>query len=98
MTVFVCMHQRRLHEATLLTAKCSVNTITTPSNVLLTALALARSICANSPDAVQATKRSLVLASEHGGVEEAFKKATHSAELQRVYDGDNLKVRLTITT
>ncbi|EIN14339.1 ClpP/crotonase [Punctularia strigosozonata HHB-11173 SS5] len=68
-----------------------VNVVTAPPDVLPTALALAKSICANSPDAVQATKRSLILASEHAGVEDAFQRATFSAEMRRVYDGANMK-------
>lgn len=80
---------RDAHE---LTGSCSVNVVTAPSDVVPTALALAKSICANSPDAVQATKRSLILASEHAGVEHAFREATFSAEMRRVYDGANMKV------
>lgn len=78
----------------------SVNEVVPPSAVVPTALEWARSIIANSPDAVTATKRALIVAQQAGGsagsgpgrFEEATVGAVLSPESQRAYGGENIKV------
>ena len=48
----------------------------------------------SSPDAVQSTKRGVLLAGKHGDVEEATAKHALSAESLRHFDGENIKVSL----
>ncbi|GJJ13127.1 hypothetical protein Clacol_007377 [Clathrus columnatus] len=63
-----------------------------PSNELLsTAIEWAQEIINNSPDAIMATKRSLLLAQQFGNVEEATLCAVQSLESRRAYDGDNIR-------
>ncbi|KAF8131419.1 ClpP/crotonase-like domain-containing protein [Boletus edulis] len=67
-----------------------VNAVVEPSNVLSTALDVARQITLNSPDSVQSTKEGLMLAQKHH-FEEAVR--THSLSLvsKRLYNGENVK-------
>ncbi|THH09821.1 hypothetical protein EW146_g8564 [Bondarzewia mesenterica] len=69
----------------------SVNAVVPKDEVLPTAVEWATRIAANSPDAVQCTKRGLVLAARHGDVERAVIEHAWSAESRRVYGGDNIK-------
>ena len=46
----------------------------------------------SSPDAVQSTKRGLLLAGKYGDVEEATAKHALSAESIRHFSGENIKV------
>ncbi|KAG6380547.1 hypothetical protein JVT61DRAFT_4906 [Boletus reticuloceps] len=68
----------------------SVNAVVERSNVLSTALDVARQITLNSPDSVQSTKEGLMLAQKHH-FEEAVR--THSLSLvsKRLYNGENVK-------
>ena len=63
--------------------------------VLPTAIALAKEITKNSPEAVQSTKVALLTAQEHG-VEAAFHTHIRSLEAKRVFDSDNFKVYLVL--
>ncbi|KAF8890099.1 enoyl-CoA hydratase [Infundibulicybe gibba] len=67
-----------------------VNQIAPASGVLSAAMAIAKQIIENSPDAVQSTKKGLLLSQRHNFHETVF---THvwSAESKRVYRGDNIK-------
>lgn len=69
----------------------SVNAVVPADQVLSTAIALAKEITKNSPDAVQSTKVALLLAQKYS-VEEAFRTHVWSMEAKRVYEGDNIKV------
>ncbi|KAF8635289.1 hypothetical protein AX15_000468 [Amanita polypyramis BW_CC] len=72
-----------------------VNVVTPADRVLPTAIALAKEITNNSPDAVQATKVSLLLA-QRQNVDETYYTTVWSPEAKRVYKGKNIKhVRLT---
>ena len=60
---------------------------------LSTALAWAAEIAQNSsPDAVQSTKRALLLAQRHGSVEEAVIAHIHSKESKRAFVSENIQV------
>ncbi|KAJ3775362.1 enoyl-CoA hydratase/carnithine racemase [Lentinula raphanica] len=67
-----------------------VNVLVPPSEVVPEAIRVAKSIVDNSPDAVQCTKRALLLSQNHNP-EEAFIKSTFSPESSRVYKGENIK-------
>jgi len=67
-----------------------VNTIVPPSELIPEAIRVAKSIVANSPDAVQCTKHGLLLAQQYG-TEESFLKHNYSPESTRVYQGENIK-------
>jgi len=67
-----------------------VNSVVPSSEVVAEAISIAKSIVANSPDAVQSTKYGLLL-SQRYGPEEAFQKHTFSSESGRVYKGENIK-------
>ena len=69
----------------------SVNIVKPADQVLPTAIALAKEIANNSPDAVQSTKVGLVLAQKHN-IEEAFYITAWSPEAKRTYEGKNIKV------
>lgn len=69
----------------------SINIITSPAEVLPTALALARTITSNSPDAVQSTKEGLLIAQHVGNVDEAVVSHALSAASGRVWNGQNIK-------
>ena len=71
----------------------SVNTVVPRSEVLDTALEVARQITSNSPDSVQSTKQGLVLAQKHH-FEEAVRTHALSALSKRLYHGANIKASL----
>ncbi|KAI0031239.1 enoyl-CoA hydratase/carnithine racemase [Vararia minispora EC-137] len=56
-----------------------------------TAVHYAKEITQNSPDAVQATKRGLILAAQNGNIERAVIDHSWSAESKRAYNGANIK-------
>ncbi|KAI5991737.1 ClpP/crotonase-like domain-containing protein [Pisolithus orientalis] len=68
-----------------------INIVTSPAEVLPTALALARTITSNSPDAVQSTKEGLLIAQRVGNVDEAVVSHALSAAGGRVWNGRNVK-------
>ncbi|KAI6139993.1 ClpP/crotonase-like domain-containing protein [Pisolithus tinctorius] len=68
-----------------------INIVTSPAEVLPTALALARTITSNSPDAVQSTKEGLLIAQRVGNVDEAVASHALSAAGGRVWSGRNVK-------
>lgn len=67
-----------------------INRVVPAARVLPTALALAAQIAANSPDAVQCTKRGLLLAAGGGGDEGAVLALARSGETARVFGGSNI--------
>ena len=69
-----------------------MNDVVPSAEVLSTALAVAKEVVANSPDAVQSTKEALLLSQKHN-FDEAFKMHVGSSVSTRVYKGDNIKVR-----
>lgn len=71
----------------------SVNAVVPKEQVLSQALAWARDLVANSPDAVQSTKRGIVLAWQHGNVETATLAHAWAPESKRTYTGENIKVK-----
>ncbi|KAG9309071.1 ClpP/crotonase-like domain-containing protein [Chiua virens] len=71
-----------------------VNAVVDKSNVLSTALEVARQITSNSPDSVQSSKDGLMLAQKHH-FEEAVRTHALSAVSKRLYNGDNIKEGLT---
>ena len=75
----------------------SVNAVVPKGQVLSQALAWARDLVANSPDAVQSTKRGIVLAWQHGNVETATLAHAWATESKRTYKGENIKVRFPIS-
>lgn len=69
----------------------SVNTLVPTSQLLATALGVAKEITSNSPDAVQSTKHALLLSQQldhHSG----FMMHASSNFSNRVYQGKNIKV------
>jgi enoyl-CoA hydratase/carnithine racemase len=69
----------------------SVNQVVPASEVIPTAIAVANEINKNSPDAVQATKRGLLLSQEYGHSQMLLAHA-FASECRGVYKGDNIKV------
>jgi enoyl-CoA hydratase/carnithine racemase len=67
-----------------------VNVVVPQADVVSAAIGVARQIAANSPDAVQSTKRGLILAQKHN-FEEAVLTHAWSQESKRVYKGGNIK-------
>ncbi|KAF8971889.1 enoyl-CoA hydratase [Flammula alnicola] len=67
-----------------------VNTVVPPSQVIATAVTLAKQIIANSPDAVQSTKNGLLLSQRHNFSETLIAHAW-SAHSKQVYKGANIK-------
>lgn len=67
-----------------------INRVVPAARVLPTALALAAQIAANSPDAVQCTKRGMLLSAGSGGDEEAVLALARGAEAGRVFGGSNI--------
>jgi enoyl-CoA hydratase/carnithine racemase len=63
------------------------------TEVLPTALAIAKELVANSPDAVQSTKEALLLSQKHN-FHDTFVVHVKSSASTRVYTGDNIKVRI----
>lgn len=76
-----------------LTPPRSVNKVVPQGEVLSTALAWAAEINANSPDAVQSTKRALLLASRNGSIEDAVIAHMGSKESKRAFTSENIQVR-----
>lgn len=72
----------------------SVNMVVSPSNLLSIAIKVAQQITLNSPDAVQSTKRALLLSQSHS-FEDTVQMHVWSHESERVYAGANIKVRYT---
>ncbi|OCH88745.1 enoyl-CoA hydratase/carnithine racemase [Obba rivulosa] len=68
-----------------------VNKVVPKSQVLSTALAWAAEINANSPDAVQSTKRALLLSNQHGSVEDTVLTHVWSKESTRAFKSSNIK-------
>ncbi|KAI6106688.1 ClpP/crotonase-like domain-containing protein, partial [Pisolithus thermaeus] len=68
-----------------------INIITSATEVLPTALALAHTITSNSPDAVQSTKEGLLIAQRIGNVDEAVVSHALSGASGRVWNGRNVK-------
>lgn len=62
-----------------------------PSQVLSTAINLAKEIASNSPDAVWSTKKALLDGQQYASLEEAVIKHNLSEESKRVYQGDNIR-------
>lgn len=69
----------------------SVNRVVAASEVISTAMMVAKQIIENSPDAVQATKRALLLSQKHS-FEETVTAHAWSSESKRVFTGENIKV------
>jgi len=68
-----------------------VNKVVPHDQVLPTAIDWARRINENSPDAVQATKRSLLISQQIGNYEQATIAAAYAPEARRTYKGENIK-------
>jgi enoyl-CoA hydratase/carnithine racemase len=71
----------------------SVNIVVPTTEVLHTALAVAKEFVSNSPDAVQSTKEALLLSQKHN-FHDTFMRHVESAASTQVYKGDNIKVRI----
>jgi enoyl-CoA hydratase/carnithine racemase len=56
-----------------------------------TAIAWARSITQNSPEAVASTKRALIIAQQVGNFEQATISGAYSQESKQTYTGENIK-------
>lgn len=69
----------------------SVNMVVKTSDVLPTAILVAKEIIQNSPDAVQCTKKGLQL-SQQFGFQDAVLTHAASPESNRVYTSENIKV------
>ncbi|KAF8224878.1 enoyl-CoA hydratase [Tricholoma matsutake] len=67
-----------------------VNEVVPTAEVLPTALAVAKELVANSPDAVQSTKMALLLSQQHN-FHNTFMKHVESSASTRVYKGYNIK-------
>ncbi|KAI0715047.1 ClpP crotonase [Earliella scabrosa] len=68
-----------------------VNKVVPKDQVLSTALAWAAEIVQNSsPDSVQSTKRALLLANQHGSVEDAVAAHINSKESKRAFVSENI--------
>lgn len=67
-----------------------VNTVVPSSEVISTAVAIAQEIIQNSPEAVQSTKKGLLLSQRHN-FQEMLHTHVWSPESKRVYKGDNIK-------
>ena len=72
----------------------SVNTVVRRGKAIETAIAWARQICENSPDAVQATKHGLILGLLRGSVDEAVISHAWSDACKKAWTGENMKVGL----
>ncbi|KAI0652368.1 enoyl-CoA hydratase/carnithine racemase [Trametes meyenii] len=67
-----------------------VNKVVPKTEVLPTALAWAAEIAQNSPDAVQSTKRALLLANRHGSVEDTVVAHIGAKESKRAFTSENI--------
>ncbi|KAG8712743.1 hypothetical protein FRC11_014322 [Ceratobasidium sp. 423] len=68
-----------------------VTNVVPPSQVLSSAINLAKEIVSNSPDAVWSTKKALLDGQQYASLEEAVIKHNLSEESKRVYCGDNIR-------
>jgi len=68
-----------------------VNAVVPPSQVLPTALSFAKEIVANSPDAVQSTKKALLEGQTHASLEDAVIQHVLGWESRRVYESENIR-------
>ncbi|KAF8514278.1 enoyl-CoA hydratase/carnithine racemase [Gautieria morchelliformis] len=68
-----------------------VNTVVPHDELIPTAIAWARRITQNSPDAVASTKRALIIAQEVGNFEQATIAGAYSQESKQAYTGGNIK-------
>ncbi|KAI8981161.1 enoyl-CoA hydratase/carnithine racemase [Trametes punicea] len=68
-----------------------INKVVPKGEVLHTALAWAAEITQNSPDAVQSTKRALLLANRYGSVEDAVIAHVNSKESKRAFTSENIQ-------
>ncbi|KAF8738035.1 hypothetical protein RHS02_05979, partial [Rhizoctonia solani] len=68
-----------------------VTSVVPQSQVLNTAINLAKEIISNSPDAVWSTKKALLDGQQYASLEEAVIKHNLSEESKRVYQGDNIR-------
>ncbi len=75
-----------------------MNKVVPKAEVLPTAIEWAKQLCQNSPDAVQSTKKALVLAQQLSDVEDVVVAHTRSKEALQVYAGENIKVCLLCLT
>lgn len=62
-----------------------------PSQVLSTAVSVAKEIVSNSPDAVWSTKKALLEGQQYASLEEAVIRHNLSEESKKVYQGDNIR-------
>lgn len=69
-----------------------MNKVVPKGEALAHALDWAREMVNNSPDAVQSTKRAILISLQHGNVEQATVANAWSAEARRLYKGENIKV------
>ncbi|KAG8736918.1 hypothetical protein FRC10_008757 [Ceratobasidium sp. 414] len=69
----------------------SVTSVVPPSQVLSTAVGLAKEIVANSPDAVWSTKKALLEGQKYASLEEAVIEHNLSEVSKKVYQGDNIR-------
>ncbi|TRM66743.1 ClpP/crotonase-like domain-containing protein [Schizophyllum amplum] len=67
-----------------------VNVVVPAADVVSAAVQLARDLTQNSPEAVQSTKRGLLMA-QNLGLEDAYLQHTWVPETTRVFKGDNIK-------
>ncbi|KAI3595797.1 enoyl-hydratase [Moniliophthora roreri] len=70
-----------------------VNRVVPASDVVSTAVDLAKDICANSPDSVQTTKLGLLFAQKYDH-DRAYRETVWAPETTRLYHGENIKVHL----
>ena len=68
-----------------------MTSVVPPSQVLSTAVSLAKEIISNSPDAVWSTKKALLEGQQHASLEEAVIRHNLTEESKRVYQGDNIR-------
>ncbi|EJD37075.1 ClpP/crotonase [Auricularia subglabra TFB-10046 SS5] len=68
-----------------------VNEVVPRGQAMRAALALARRVCAASPDAARSSKRALQIARSTPGAEAAFEAHARSKEALAVYNGRNIK-------
>lgn len=68
-----------------------MTSVVPPSQVLSTAVNLAKEIVSNSPEAVWSTKKALLDGQKYASVEEAVVQHNLSEESKRVYQGDNIR-------
>jgi enoyl-CoA hydratase/carnithine racemase len=72
-------------------SQLSVTNVVPPSQVLSTAINLAKEIVSNSPEAVWSTKKALLEGQRFASLEEAVIQHNLSEESKRVYQGDNIR-------